>query len=360
MSSRIVLELKPGKDNPRNSEGAFITLASGRILFIFTRYYGDSSLDHAPAVLAARWSDDAGRTWSDDDRVIVENEGQCNVMSVSLLRLQDGRIALFYLLKNGLHDCRTWMRTSSDEAETWSQPMLTIPPLGYFVTNNDRVIQLKSGRIIVPAALHRHYAIEDGDHTENRMDGRGIAMYFLSDDAGETWREAADWWALPVRSKSGLQEPGAVELKGGRVYGFCRTDQGKQWELLSRDKGVTWSPPKASRFQSPNSPLSIKRIPSTGDLLAVWNDHSPKWMKQYKKAAGWRRYPHALALSKDEGKTWRHNKLVETSSGRGYCYTAIHFTDDDHVLLAYCAGKWNPGCLTETRVRRLSMDFVYG
>jgi len=41
-------------------------------------------------------------------------------MSVSLLRLQNGEIALFYLLKNSEQDCRPVMRLSRDEGTTWS------------------------------------------------------------------------------------------------------------------------------------------------------------------------------------------------------------------------------------------------
>lgn len=35
-----VLNLEPNPGNPRNSEGAFVTLRSGRILFLYTQFYG--------------------------------------------------------------------------------------------------------------------------------------------------------------------------------------------------------------------------------------------------------------------------------------------------------------------------------
>lgn len=104
---RRVLQLPPKPGNPRNSEGGFVTLRDGRILFVYTRYYGESWDDHAPAELAARISTDGGRSYLPDERIIVPNEGR-NVMSVSLLRLADGRIALVYLRKSGgdACDCR--------------------------------------------------------------------------------------------------------------------------------------------------------------------------------------------------------------------------------------------------------------
>ena len=54
----VVCQLAPGAGNPRNSEGAFLTLKDGRILFVFSRYCGDTWLDHASADLAAITSDD--------------------------------------------------------------------------------------------------------------------------------------------------------------------------------------------------------------------------------------------------------------------------------------------------------------
>ena len=112
---RRCLELPPGPGNPRNSEGAFITLKSGRILFAYTRFNGKHGGDNGAAVIAQRHSDDNGETWTKQDKIIIENEGTQNVMSVSLLRLANGRIALFYLKKNSDFDCRPFLRFSDDE-----------------------------------------------------------------------------------------------------------------------------------------------------------------------------------------------------------------------------------------------------
>src|SRR5256885_2346681 len=62
------LVLAPGPGNPRNSEGDFIRLKSGRLLFVYTHFTGGSG-DAASAFLASRFSDDAGKTWSDKDEV---------------------------------------------------------------------------------------------------------------------------------------------------------------------------------------------------------------------------------------------------------------------------------------------------
>lgn len=290
---------------------------------------------------------------------LVKNEGGCNVMSVSLLRLQDGRIALFYLLKNGLDDCRLRMRISADEAASWSDAVTCIDAPGYFVVNNDRVIQLRDGRLVVPAAYHRTRKIAPRADDYGAFDGRGIAIFFLSDDAGVTWRESKDWWALPERSGSGLQEPGVVELSDDRLYAYCRTDRGRQYELFSADRGDTWTPPQPASFLSPCSPLSIKRLPATGDLLAVWNDHDPRWGEPVGGVHPHRgRTPLVTAISQDEGRTWIHQRRVESAPDHGYCYTAI-YPLTDAVLLAYGCGSYKTGILKDLCIRRLALAWLY-
>jgi len=133
---RTVLKLTPSTNNPRNSEGDFINLKDGRIIFVYTHFIGESTSDNAPAVLAQRYSDNGGITWTKEDEFIIPNEGGMNVMSVSLLRLQNGDIALFYLLKNSTIDCTPLMRISKDEAKSWGDaiPIIT-DKKGYFVLN---------------------------------------------------------------------------------------------------------------------------------------------------------------------------------------------------------------------------------
>src|SRR5690606_37991860 len=144
----------PSHDNPRNSEGDFITRKDGSILFIYTRLTGQSASDLAGSDLVSRISHDRGKTGSSEDRVVVRDEGEMNTMSVSLLRLASGKIALFYLRKNSLGDCRPHLRISNDEGESWSEPVVCINvQVGYYVLNNNRVIQLASGRLLMPVAL---------------------------------------------------------------------------------------------------------------------------------------------------------------------------------------------------------------
>ena len=348
---KIVLELKPGAGNPRNSEGAFMPLKDGRILFAYSRYCGNSGEDHGAADIAARYSSDKGATWTDTDEIIVRNHGGMNVMSVSLLRLQSGEIALFYLLKNSTEDCRPVMRRSFDEGRTWSEPTMCITDeVAYFVLNNDRVIQLKDGRLLF--AVSRH------SFTGDRFDNMGVVMTYSSDDNGRTWRRGKSELriASPSGKRYGAQEPGVVECTDGSILLWIRTNADCQFFSRSNDRGETWSAPQPSWLRSPLSPASIKRLP-TGDLLAVWNDHEARPEMRTKGHAwsnGWRS-PLSAALSSDDGRTWHGAKMIESDPDGWFCYIAMQPLDDGTVLLGYCAYR----NLAHTRIVKVPTAWFY-
>ena len=133
---------------------------------------------------------------------------------------------------------------------------------------------------------------------------------------------------------------------------YLRTNAGSQYVCHSENGGETWSKAEPSALASPLSPASIKRIPWTGDLLCVWNDHSGV----HPYAAG-RRTPLCLAISKDEGRTWSPSQIIEGDPDGWYCYTAITFLQDQ-MLLAYCAGDKKVGGLNRLKVLTISKDLL--
>ena len=354
--ARIVLELAPGASNPRNSEGAFLELKDGRILFVYSRFVGTSSSDEAKAQLAARHSTDGGETWSTDTIIETPEENDVmNVMSVSLLRFGNGDVGLFYLLRRSWHDMRMWCRRSTDEGRTWGVAIQCMPAAGYYVVNNDRVVRLASGRLVIPAAVHPSLADRNAS---SAVDWRGVAEFFISDDDGRTWRKAKGYGTLPgAHTRSGLQEPGVVELRNGVLWAWARTDLGRHYELFSHDGGETWSVPAPSRFTSPNSPLSMKHVPGSDRLLAIWNP-GPSYETRPMKPVGGDRTPLVLATGVLPAGAWSRATLLDgmTEADEGYCYTAIHFTKDA-VLLAYCAGgEQDKNRLARLRMRKLPLS----
>ncbi len=319
-----VLKLKPSENNPRNSEGDFVSLKDGRILYIYSHFCGNSSSDYAPASLAARFSSDRGKTWTKKDKTVIPIEAGLNAMSVSLLRLKNGDIALFYLAKNSHTDCTPQICISKNEAQSWSDPVPVITDKkGYFVLNNDRVIQLESGRLILAVALHRTPGAE--------WHNKGDLYCYFSDDNGQTWLSGDK---VPDTTDIITQEPGLIEMKDGKLMMYARANGGFQQLSYSSDQGESWSHIETSNIRSPLSPATIEKLPGSGDWLLVWNnnDCSDPGTKKH-------RTPLTVAISKDEGKTWGHVKNIHDDPDGWYCYTAIHFIDEDNFLLSYCAGS---------------------
>lgn len=354
----VVLQLPPNVGNPRNSEGAFLELKDGQIIFVYSHFVGQSWHDDANAGIAISHSSDKGKTWSKSEIIIRPDEHNAkNIMSVSLLRMQNGDIGLFYLIRYGWLDMRLNLRRSSDEGKTWGEATCCIPRPGYFVTNNDRVIRLSSGRLIIPTGFHGMRGESTTDWKS--FDHRSIVYFFCSDDDGYSWHEAKNFCALNYsNTQSGMQEPGVIELKNGVLWAWARTDLGRQYQMFSKDMGETWTLPEPSVFTSPCSPLSMKRIPVNGYLIAVWNP-VPKYQTQVTSfEGGMGRTPLVLAVSRDEGTTWGNTILVEHDGNEGYSYVAIYFTEDS-VLLAYCAGNSEDGHnLTRIRVKRILLSEI--
>jgi len=312
------------EEYPRHSEGDIIELKDGTLLLGWTRFTGGRS-DHATAHIAAVKSKDGGKTWG-EPYVIQENTGKQNVMSLSFLRLISGKIGMFYLEKNSNTDLQVHYRYSSDEGESWG-PVQKIPaPPGYNIVNNDRIIQLNTGRIIVPVS----YTPDIGGPDPLRT----FCMY--SDDEGKTWKRSTPDLNCPKR---GAMEPGVVPLADGKLLMVIRNQMGCIYTSTSRDKGETWSEPRPTDLKSPESPATIKRIPRSKDLLMVWNNNF-----QADKGMGGQRSPLTAAISKDNGRTWINVRNIEDNPTSNYAYTSIDFVKDQ-VLLTYYdhpqGGGWN-------------------
>jgi hypothetical protein len=342
-----VLRLAPGPGNPRNSEGDFIRLQDGRVLFIYAHFTGGDA-DHAAAHLASRESRDGGRTWSANDTVVVANEGGMNVMSVSLLRLKSGPIALFYLRKNSTKDCRPMVRFSRDESRTWSEPVECITDeIGYYVLNNARVVQLAGGRLVMPVAQHTH---PDGIWQP------GEVLCYLSDDEGKTWRRGPARLTATVDGKPvDLMEPGVVETKPNRLLMVIRTRVGCQYFARSQDGGEHWSKPEPSSVSSPESPATMTKLPGKETLVIIWNDQRDRPL-EYRRKSPPHRTPLALALSHDNGRTWKKTKIIENDPDCGYCYTAARWIGD-RLILGYCAHR-SPWGLATTQVTLLERKWI--
>ncbi len=345
-----LLTIDPSDSAPRNSEGDIIRLSDGRLALVYTRFTGGDQ-DESAAHLALRTSPDGGRTWS-ADRTLLANEGGRNVMSVSMLRSADDKeILVFYLKKDSAgSSCTMLMRRSADDLQTLSDPVTVTTLPGYHVVNNDRVIRLTTGRLLVPSALHTDLT----ETTSTKFHPAAAMVVYYSDDDGRTWHKDASAVPTMAERKLTLQEPGVVELADGRVMMYIRTAHEAQYACYSSDGGISWTAPQPTELKSPLSPATIERIPGTDELLAVWNDHSGRWPFK----AG-NRTPLCMSVSTDDGKSWTPSVLLEGDPNGWYCYTSMTWTSNS-LILTYCAGQGRKDGLNRLKVAEVPDGWVKG
>ncbi len=356
--SSVAGELTRKENNPRNSEGSFLKLKDGRIAFAYSRYNGESYDDHAPCDICVVYSYDNGKTFDTENYetlVYASDYLEENVMSVTLRYMNNGDIGLFYLLKHPGITSEYILRRYKDDFNNILCEIKCLPfdYEGYFVVNNDRVLQTSDGRWFVPAAFH-HTSI---NHKENAyVDGKAITYFFVSEDDGYTWKQIKENLKLSdTYSHSGLQEPGLVELNGGVLYCYCRTDRMYQYESVSLDGGEHWFAPQPSRFTSPTSPMLIKKNPYNNIYYAVWNP-TPDIFSDFRADVSWARTPLVMAQSTD-GINFSKPVIIEDDPKKGFCYPAIEFLDEKTLLLSYCNGGENEGCcLNTTLIRRITLE----
>jgi predicted neuraminidase len=334
---------------PRAGEGSAELLKDGSILFVYGAFEGPD--DYANASIVKRISRDGGITWSEPEILQTKvRASDMNVMSASLLRLHNGDLAFLFLSKHTSRtDCRPMFSLSSDEGKKWSAPREITDVPGYYVVNNDRLVQTSGGRILVPCAWY-----PQDENLRNCLCG-----IIYSDNNGQNWRRGRGWIRIkpedtippPLASESAKkywneirqaghvnQEPGVIELKDGSIMMWVRTGSGYMYAACSQAGGDAWSNFRpVPDIISPCGPQSIKRLPRSNRLICIYNDHSdPAFVYDKEPHHGlywsWRT-PLAAAGSDDEGKTWQRIGDIEGTE-RNYCYPSILFFED-RVLLTY-------------------------
>jgi len=245
---------------------------------------------------------------------------------VGLVKMRDGRLGMSWSQSYpiaGNHDVvNMYFRTSDDEGESWSKDAVMNPGRDKGVPLEDTLTQLKSGRLIQPV----RWVFWGGNHLrktsfctvdgkETSFEGHGhhpeldICYCYYSDNSGQTWSRSygevigffQDGWGNFLD----LDEPVLDQLPDGRLLMLMRTMVGRLFKSFSEDEGNTWSLPTPTPLASDNAPCAMRRIPSTGDLLCVWNHLSNDEIRR-----GLRRSRLSAAVTRD-GETWKHFRSIE-------------------------------------------------
>jgi hypothetical protein len=304
---------------PRHSEASAVRLADGRILLAWSAFAATAapppgtetddptarewahSRDNDPARIDALVSSDDGATWT-DRRTLVPHGGGINIMQPAFARLPDGGLALSYSDRTSRSLSRRLFVRSDDEGATWTKPVDVTGVDGYVTASNDRLIVLRSGRLVQP--MHQ-------------LLGESIAAFVAyPDDAGRTWAHSARL-ELPhpvADALYGFWEASVAELDDGSLLLMGRTVLGEVYGSRSRDGGRSWSEPSPTGVTAPSAP-SLLRATSDGRLLLFHNtEYRAGELMQGPRS------PLVLSSSADGGAGWQVLARMESAADRWFHY----------------------------------------
>jgi sialidase-1 len=327
-------------EHPRQSEAAVVELRDGHLLIAWVEFMANErgGEDDGLNRISAMVSRDRGFTWGEHRVLIETNPGDVNVFSPGFIRLPEGEILLIYLRwrrfdRDKPASYSAFLRRSRDEGDTFG-PEEPIYQNQAWAFANSTAKRLRSGRIIQPLDAATGALWTAADH--------GITGATFSDDNGRIWQACATWCDLPLR---GAMEAHVEELKDGRLLMVIRTQLGAVFQSHSPDGGRNWSKPQTTGLRAPESCPDIVRVPQTGDLMLTWNnsEYDPKFRSHYG-----RRSPLSIALSKDEGLTWRHVRDIETDPRAAFSNPGCTFTSWGTAVMNYWTCPYHPDDAMDT------------
>ena len=275
---------------------------------------GDGRLFAVQRNLEGFHSTDEGRTWvsagglADLAGTPISTLQSGLLRPQSLIRLQSGAIAITYWRGVSVPEApmakqACYFIKSVNEGANWSTPVLiTWPGTPAYPT---WMVQAASGRLVL--ANEYWYSHQASDT------GLGVCTAFYSDDEGASWAESGD--SLILRQASGalfdtLAVPCIAETGDGRLLMVTRNEVGRIARSYSSDGGVRWTAAALTALVSSNSEIWLTRVPTTGDLLCVWNQTDAGEV-----ATGFYRGRLSSAISQDSGQTWGNFRTVASSPG---------------------------------------------
>lgn len=315
----------------------------GRILLVWTRSQGEGK-DHDKNDIVMAHSDDKGKTWTEPVVLPCGNPRSC-FGGTSLLSLPD-RVQLYFWFRNGGNDSSLRMIESIDGGTTWGESRTITPPSATSFTGcNERVIQLRTGRLIW--AFHTMTGRPDPSKDLGVLVGR-------SDDLGKTWQFSPDLvFEDDVRAKGyryaktlpyasdeqearipiKLHEPSVAECADGSLLMLTRSTRGRFYSSRSFDGGASWSRLEPSDIPSQTAPPYLKRL-TDGRLLLLWNPPTPEQVAANRFPTS-KRPTLQMAISGDNGRTWSKPTVLANDGGKsGFCYpAALELTDSKEMLV---------------------------
>lgn len=156
-------------------------------------------------------------------------------------------------------------------------------------------------------------------------DGFNFGLIAISEDQGETWK-----CSLPIVGR-GLNQPSLIVRKDGSIDAYMRDDGDEPEKIMlshSDDQGYSWTYAKETSLPNPGASVEVIKLKS-GNWLLAYNDVEDG------------RYSLAVALSDDEGASWKWKKHLEYKKGDSFSYPSVIQAKDGkiHITYSYATSK---------------------
>ncbi len=360
------------KNKPNYRIPSIIQAPNGDVLII-TERRNDGPGDIGNHDIVMKRSRDKGKTWSTEQLILDDAERVCTDITIGLDR-DTKRIWLFFL-----RDKKKFSFLSSDDSgATWQGPVSihdqviepawdrlqgkggddADPSSGgrgatwgkgwaqrYGCGPGNAMIQLKSGRLLVPAR-HRE------DIGKGRL--RSFAHDFYSDDHGATWK-------LGGTIGMHTSECQFVELANGDVRVMSRNESSedapdnlRHLTAISHDGGASWTGlRRAEELITPRCHGPVERF-TLGDKPRLLFSSPASPFRQKEHPYG--RYNLTIRLSYDEGESWTAGKTIWPHPAS---YSDVVVFDDKTIGMVYERGdKGSTHYWDELHFARFNLEWL--
>lgn len=313
--------------SPSSHAANLLELKNGDLLCVW--FSGNWEGASGVGIVVAR-RPNGSRNWSKP--MLVDSESGYSYQNPVLFEAPDGTVHIFHTTQEanaGEANAHVLHLLSRDGGRSWSKPELVFDKPGAF--SRHPLLVLKDGAWMLPMTYVTSRGIGKGAETN-------YSVTEISRDKGKSWTEC------PMPSTFGKVQPTVVPLAGGQLRAFFRSRASDFiYSSLGSGDGCHWAPAEPTVLPNNNASVQAFRL-RNGHIVMAFDNSSLSPAGNYG-----RRKPLSVALSEDEGKSWRSVRDVETgresfglpqqrpkAPGREeYSYPSILETRSGEILVAY-------------------------
>jgi predicted neuraminidase len=243
--------------------------------------------------------------WSEPEKTADEPGMPC-WNPVLFRERSTAEVQLYYKAGPSPDSWSGFVRTSADAGRTFGEPRIL--PAGLLGPIKNKPVQLADGTILAPSSVESYRA--------------WACWVERSTDGGRTWTKHG-----PITNPEhaeGIIQPSILRHADGSLFMLTRSTRriGQICRSTSHDAGLTWSAAEAIEgLPNPNSGIDAVTLADGRHALVFNPTHIG-------------RTPLVLALSSDDGETWKTARVLEDAAGE-YSYPAIIQAADRSVHVTY-------------------------